>query len=153
MKSHPDDIDFGDDFTALDSLSELSAPASRASSSSAAPSSQRDKELQMLAVQMATAVQKVKKPEVTPENKIMDIVDQLKGAMAAAKKNCNSGSIPQKNGKAEERVLPQHVTWTYFNPFSCFPKQMANMYIQWSQPFWTSSTPSYSTHASWAILC
>lgn len=141
MKSHPDDIDFGDDFTALDSLSELSTPASRvaSSASTAAPSSQRDKQLQMLAMQMATAVQKVKKPEVTPENKILAIVDQFKGAIAAAKQDCNSGSIPQKKGKLEERVLPQHVTWTYFQTLFAFLQANGQCTYSMSQTLRTSS--------------
>ncbi len=149
MKSHPDDLDFGDDFTALDSLSELSSPASRvaSSSSTAAPSSKRDKQLQMLAEQMATAVQKVKKPEVTPENKIMAIVDQFKGAMAAAKQDCNSVSgkaCPQnKSKKLEERVLPQHVAWIYIyiQALLCLLLEMfANVYAM-LQPLGTNSIP------------
>ena len=153
MKNHPDDIEFGDDFTALDSLSELSSPASIAASSSstAAPSSKRDKQLQMLAVQMATAVQMVKKPEVTPENKIMAIVDQFKGAMAAAKKDCNSGSTgkacPKKSNKLEERVLPDHVSWKYIyiQALLCLFREMfVNVYAM----FGTFQYPFNSTHAS-----
>ena len=152
MKSHPDDIEFEDEFTALDSLSELRSPASRvaSSSSTAAPSSKRDKQLQMLAVQMATAVQMVKKPEVTPENKIMDIVEQFKGAMVAAKKDCNSTSTGKacpknKSNKLEERVLPDHVSWIYIyiQPLLCLLREMfVNVYAM-LQPLGTYfNTPS-----------
>lgn len=117
--NHPDDIDFDEDsFSAIDTLSELSAPQS--SSSSVVPSCGRDKQLKLLAEQMADALkhQALSYPkENYSGSKVSDLVKQLKDAMA------NGGTVsPPKNSdtnpkaekpeqKKESKALPLHAAW------------------------------------------
>lgn len=118
--NHPDDIEFDEDsFSAIDTLSELSAPQS--SSSSVVPSCGRDKQLKLLAEQMADALKHRQALSCPKESysgsKVSDLVQQLKDAM----KNGTSVSPPKSfdtkpkaekpEQKKESKALPLHVAW------------------------------------------